>query len=183
MSQAVPSNESSVKSAVISILVISAAAFAFLLWLLYFRGADQPKDPNALTFLPAVNAGLNSLCATCIIAGFFAIKSGRKKLHIGLMISAISMSAVFLVSYITYHSVHGSTPFVTEGAIRTFYFFILISHVACTVFALPLIISSVFFAATKRFDLHRKVTKYTIPLWLYVSLTGVAIYFLLKANS
>lgn len=183
MSEAVSSNDSSVKSAVISILVISAAAFGFLLWILYFRGAEQAADPNALNFLPAVNATLNGLCAACIVAGYAAIKTGRRKMHMTLMITAIVMSAIFLVSYITYHTIHGDTKFATEGTIRYVYFGILISHVACTVFALPLIISSVFFAATKRFELHKKVTKYTIPLWLYVSLTGVAIYFLLKANS
>lgn len=183
MSDAVPSNDSSVKSAVIAILIISAGAFGFLLWLLYFRGAPQTPNPDALNFLPAVNAGLNALSATCIVAAYIAIKSGRKKTHISLMITAIVLSAAFLVSYITYHSIHGDTTFATQGAIRYVYFGILISHVLCTVFALPLIISSVYFAATKRFDLHKKVTKYTVPVWLYVSLTGVAIYFLLKANS
>ncbi len=172
-----------VRPIVIRILAISAAAFVFLLWLLYFKGQPAETNPEALSFLPALNATLNGLAAACIMAGVIAIKTGRKRLHMGLMISAVSLSVVFLVSYITYHNIHGDTKFVTEGAIRYAYFFILISHIACTVFALPLIMSAVFFAVTKRFELHKRVVKYTVPLWLYVSITGVAIYFLLKANS
>lgn len=172
-----------IRPIVIRILAISAVAFVFLLWLLYFKGQPAESNPDALSFLPAVNATLNGLAAACITAGVVAIKTGRKRLHMALMISAVSLSVVFLVSYITYHNLHGDTKFVTEGAIRYVYFFILISHIACTVFALPLIMSAVFFAITKRFELHKRVVKYTVPLWLYVSITGVAIYFLLKANS
>ncbi len=180
MSETLP-NEN-VRPIVIRILAISAAAFLFLLWLLYFKGPSDSSG-HSLSFLPAVNATLNGLAAACITAGVIAIKSGRKRLHMTLMITAVSLSIVFLVSYITYHNLHGDTKFVTHGTIRTVYFFILISHIACTVFALPLIMSAVFFAITKRFELHKRVVKYTVPLWLYVSITGVAIYFLLKANS
>lgn len=172
-----------IRPIVIRILAISAAAFAFLLWILYFKGRPAETDADTLSFLPAVNATLNGLAAACITAGVIAIKTGRKRLHMTLMITAVSLSVVFLVSYITYHNLHGDTKFVTEGTIRYVYFFILISHIACTVFALPLIMSAVFFAITKRFELHKRVVKYTVPLWLYVSITGVAIYFLLKANS
>ncbi len=181
MNQALAPN-SSIRPAVVRILVLSAAAFAFLLWLLYFRG---PNDGNsdALSFLPAVNAALNGLAATCILAGVIAIRSGRKRLHMTLMITALSLSVVFLISYITYHNLHGDTKFLTGGWIRYFYFTVLISHIACTVFALPLIMSAVYFAVTRRFDLHKRVVKFTVPLWLYVSITGVAIYFLLRANS
>lgn len=171
-----------IRPIVIRILAISAAAFLFLLWLLYFKGPAE-TNTDALSFLPAVNATLNGMAAACITAGVIAIKTGRKRLHMTLMISAVSLSIVFLVSYITYHNLHGDTKFVTQGTIRYVYFFILISHIACTVFALPLIMSAVFFALTKRFELHKRVVKYTVPLWLYVSITGVAIYFLLKANS
>ena len=164
------------------ILGFSAAAFVFLLWLLYFRGRSN-GDPGALAFLPALNAALNGLAATCITAGLIAIKTGRKRLHMTLMISAIVLSTIFLVSYITYHNLHGDTKFATHGPMRTVYFTVLISHIVCTAFALPLIASAVFFAATRRYALHKRVTKFTYPVWLYVSVTGVLIYFLLKANS
>ncbi|MFP6584324.1 MAG: DUF420 domain-containing protein [Candidatus Hydrogenedentota bacterium] len=183
MNESIQPTETSVRSAVITILAVSAAVFGFLSWLLFFRSSSESVNPDALNFLPATNAALNALCATCILLGVVAIKTGRRTVHMALMITAILFSVVFLISYITYHAVHGNTTFVTEGAIRSVYFGILISHVACTVFTLPLIFSAVYFAATKRFDLHKKIVKFTVPLWLYVSLTGVAIYFLLKANS
>jgi putative membrane protein len=164
------------------ILGLSAAAFIFLLWLLYFRGREN-GDPGALSILPGINAALNGTAAVCITAGLIAIKTGRRRLHMGLMITAIVLSAIFLVSYITYHNLHGDTKFATPGTMRYVYFGVLISHIACTAFALPLIISAVYFAATRRFALHKRVTKYTYPIWLYVSVTGVLIYFLLRANS
>lgn len=181
MGESIVSNEN-IRPVVTRILALSATVFFFLLWLLFFRTGPEP-DPGALSFLPATNAALNGLAATCIICGFVAIKSGRRRLHMTFMITAVCLSVVFLVSYITYHTIHGNTDFVTEGWLRYFYYTVLISHISCTVFALPLIMSAVFFAATKRFDLHKKVVKYTFPVWLYVSITGVAIYFLLKANS
>jgi len=181
MSETVVPSEN-LRPIIFRILALSAVAFGFLLWLLYFRG-DHTADPDALSFLPAVNAALNGLAATCITAGVIAIKSGRKRLHVTFMITALTLSVVFLVSYVTYHTLHGDTKFLTSGAIRYVYFFILISHILCTVFALPLIMSAVFFAVTRRFELHKRVVKYTVPLWLYVSVTGVVIYFLLRANS
>lgn len=175
-------SDQSVRPIVARILALSGAAFLFLLWILFFRAAPDP-NPEALSFLPPLNALLNGLAATCILSGFVAIKRGNRELHMKLMISAVCLSVVFLISYITYHTIHGNTAFLTEGWLRYFYYGVLISHVSCTVFALPLIMCAVFFAATKRFELHKKVVKYTLPLWLYVSITGVSIYFLLKANS
>jgi len=183
MSDGITSPDNSVRTAMIRILALSGVAILFLVWILYFKGKPEQTNPDALAFLPAVNASLNGLSAACILCGIAAIKTGRRKLHMGFMLTAISVSALFLVSYIVYHTIHGDTKFVTEGSIRYMYFGILISHIACTVFTLPLIFSAVYFAATKRFELHKKVTKYLYPLWLYVSLTGVTIFFLLKANS
>ncbi len=175
-------SEQNLRPVITRILALSGAAFLFLLWLLYFKARPEP-DPSALSFLPALNALLNGLAATCICAGLIAIKLGKRRAHMGFMITAVVLSAVFLVSYVIYHNIHGDTRFVTEGWIRYLYFTILISHIASTVFALPLIMAAVYFAVTRRFSLHKRVVKYTAPLWLYVSVTGVAIYFLLKANS
>lgn len=169
-------------TAVTAILAVSAAAFAFLVWLIYFKA--PPRNPSdAYGFLPAVNAGLNGLSACCIVSGFVAIRAKRKRVHATLMISAFLFSTAFLISYIIYHNVQGDTKFLGEGTIRTFYFCILISHIATTVFALPLILTTFYFALSKRFDRHRKIARFTLPLWLYVSVTGVAIYFMLRANS
>ena len=172
-----------IRPIVTRILAISGVAFVFLLWLLYFKTSSDQTNPDSLSMLPAVNAGLNGTVSLLIVAAVIAIKNGKRRLHMGMMITAIVLSVTFLASYILYHSIHGNTPFVTEGTLRYVYYGILITHVACTVFALPLIMSSVFFAATKRYALHRKVVKFTVPFWMYVSVTGVVIYFLLKANS
>ncbi len=182
MSEAVVPREN-LRPAIVRILALSGTVFLFLLWLLFFKKVGDDTDPNALSFLPAVNAALNGLAATCITAGVIAIKTGRKRVHVTFMITALTLSVVFLISYVTYHTLHGDTKFLTQGAIRYVYFFVLISHIICTVFALPLIMSAVFFAVTRRFELHKRVVKFTVPLWLYVSVTGVVIYFLLRANS
>ncbi len=181
MSEAIAPREN-LRPAIVRIIALSGAAFLFLVWLLYFkRGEDTNSD--ALSFLPALNAMLNGLAAACITAGVIAIKTGHKRVHVTFMITALVLSVILLVSYITYHNIHGDTKFLTQGTIRYVYFFVLISHIACTVFALPLIMSAVFFAVTRRFELHKRVVKFTVPLWLYVSVTGVVIYFLLRANS
>lgn len=181
MSNSIASREN-VRPVVVRILALSGIAFFFLLWLLYFKTAPEPHS-KSLSFLPALNALLNGLAATSICAGVVAIKLRKPRVHMSFMITAVVLSGIFLVSYITYHSIHGDTKFVTEGTIRYVYFFVLISHIACTVFALPLIMSAIYFAITKRFAIHKRVVKYTVPLWLYVSITGVAIYFLLRGNS
>ncbi len=183
MSDNVAPAADNIRPIVTRILAIRGVAFGFLLWLLYFKGDSGKAGSDTLSMLPAVNAGLNGTVSLLIVGAVIAIKNGKRKLHMGMMITAIILSVTFLASYILYHSVHGNTPFVTEGTLRYVYYGILISHVACTVFALPLIMSSVFFAATKRYALHRKVVKFTVPFWMYVSVTGVVIYFLLKANS
>ena len=104
MGESIVSNEN-IRPVVTRILALSATVFFFLLWLLFFRTGPEP-DPGALSFLPATNAALNGLAATCIICGFVAIKSGRRRLHMTFMITAVCLSVIFLVSYITYHTIH-----------------------------------------------------------------------------
>jgi putative membrane protein len=96
------------------------------------------------------------------------------------MLSALGASTLFLISYITYHSLHGDTKFAGQGAIRPVYFFILITHIALSAMVLPLIFSSFFFSLSARYRLHKKVSRVTMPIWLYVSVTGVLVFALLK---
>ena len=170
------------RAAIAGILAVSAAAFGFLVWLIYFK-TPAASSSSAYDALPAVNAILNGLSACCLTAGYLAIRAKRRRVHMTLMITAFVFSALFLVSYIVYHNVHGDTKFLGEGAIRTVYFSILISHIGVTVFALPMIFTTFYFAYRQRFDTHRRLARLTLPLWMYVSVTGVAIYFLLKAHS
>ena len=147
-------------------LGFSVVAAAFLFWLIYGREASTGYDVG---FLSAVNASLNA-----------AIRKGNWKTHRNLMLLALLFSALFLVSYIVYHTFHGDSKFLGEGLIRPIYFFILISHIVLSVVALPLILITVSLSLTRRFSHHKKWAKWTFPIWAYVSVTGVAVFVLLK---
>jgi len=167
------------RTAVGTMILVSAVIFVFLLWLLYLREPVSTESGLNVGFLPPLNAFLNALSALCLAAGFVAIRNKNRKLHQKLMLSALGLSAAFLVSYLIYHTFHGDTPFLGEGWIRPVYFFILISHVVLSAVMLPLILITLYFALTGKLNLHPKVARYTLPLWLYVSVTGVLVYLLL----
>lgn len=160
-------------------LLVSALAVAFLFWIIYLRKGGG--EPTSLTFLPAVNASLNATTTAFLLRGWFAIRSGNRALHAFCQKTAFVFSAVFLVCYIVYHSVHGDSRFLGQGPIRPVYFFILISHIVLSIVALPMVLATFFFALTARFDTHRRLARITFPIWLYVSITGVLIFAILKA--
>lgn len=162
--------------------VISTAALTFLVWLIYFRAGTSTSN-LAVSALPAVNAILNSLCAILLISGYIAIKKRHEKLHEILMITAFCVSTLFLLSYVYYHSLQGDTKFLGEGWIRPVYFVLLISHILLSMIMLPMILSSIYMGLTEQRQRHRKIARFTLPIWLYVSITGVAIYFLLRLFS
>lgn len=158
--------------------VISAAAVAFLGWLLLVReGGGVDAD---LGFMPAVNATLNATAATLLVLGLYAIRSGRRDVHKRLMVSAFAASAVFLIGYVLYHYAHGDTSYEGEGALRVVYFAVLISHVLLSIVMLPMILATFYLATRHRFATHKKLARWTLPIWLYVSVTGVVIYFMLR---
>jgi putative membrane protein len=158
--------------------VVSVAAVAFLGWLLMInRGTGAAAD---LSFLPGVNAALNAAAATLLVAGFFAIRAGNRALHMRLMVAALACSGVFLVSYVIYHYAHGDTKYTGEH--RGLYFSILISHIVLSIGIVPMALQSVYFAVKERFDSHRRVARWLLPIWLYVSITGVVIYFMLRGS-
>jgi len=162
--------------------LISGIIIGFLLWLIYIKGAPAQLS-TAASVLPAVNASLNGLSACFLIAGYVAIKRRRVNVHKRFMVAALVSSALFLITYVIYHNAHGDTPFQGAGFIRLIYLFILISHILLTTLALPIILITFFFALTSRFDAHRKIARITLPAWLYVSVTGVMIFFFLKIFS
>lgn len=158
-------------------LGLSVAAALFLFWLIYGRETSTGYDVG---YLAGVNASLNAASAASLFAGFWAIRKRRWKLHRNLMLLALTFSALFLVSYIIYHTFHGDSHFLGQGAIRPVYFFILISHIVLSVVALPLILTTVTLSLTRRFSHHKRWARWTFPIWAYVSVTGVAVFFLLK---
>lgn len=167
-------------SVIAAIVAISAAASLFLCWLVYYH---VPTDVagTRLLFLPALNALLNALSALALIAGFRYIRSGRVGAHRAAMFTAFVFSTVFLVTYIVNHALHGDMRFHGQGAIRPVYFALLISHIVLSVVALPMILITFFLSLSGRFPAHRRLARFTFPIWLYVSATGVIVYSLLAS--
>jgi putative membrane protein len=161
-------------------IALSAAIAAFLIWLIYFKGkVDAPVWVEAL---PAANALLNSLSAISLLLGYYNIHRGNRIIHMRFMMTATCFSTLFLLSYVTYHFFHGDTRFPGQGWIRPAYFFILISHIGLSIVSLPLILATLWFALRNQFKSHRRIARWTFPIWLYVSVTGVIVYVLLKSS-
>ena len=129
--------------------------------------------------LPALNATLNGTCAILLCIGWLLIKRGRWTAHRAVMIAAFCTSVVFLISYLTYHAQVGSVRFTKSGAIRTVYFTILLTHTILAVVIVPMVLVTLSRGLSKRFDRHRAIARWTLPLWMYVSVTGVVVYIML----
>lgn len=129
--------------------------------------------------MPALNAFLNGTGFALLLAGFFFIKRGKITAHKSCMIAAFTISILFLISYLIYHYQVGSVRFTREGWIRPLYFTILISHTILAIAVPPLAVITLFRALKKRFPKHKKIARWTLPIWMYVSITGVVIYWML----
>jgi uncharacterized membrane protein YozB (DUF420 family) len=129
--------------------------------------------------LPALNALLNLTAAVLLSCGYVMIRSRRVPLHRAAMLSAFVASTLFLVSYVVYHARVGSHPFTGHGPVRALYFAILITHVVLAATIVPLSLVTLARALRGRYALHRRIARWTLPLWLYVSVTGVVIYLML----
>ncbi len=160
--------------------VLSAGALAFLAYLLLIRQADGVGAD--LSFMPAVNACLNAASATALALGWVAIKRQRPDIHRALMVTAFAASSLFLIGYVTYHYAHGDTKYAGTGLMRTVYLVVLASHVLLSMGVVPLALTTFYFAWKKDHTRHRKVAKITLPIWLYVSITGVLVYFMLRGS-
>lgn len=160
-------------------ILLSALIAGALIWLIYFKGrVDAPEWAAAL---PGANAFFNSMSALCLGAGYYNIRRGNRETHKRFMLGATCFSALFLVSYVVYHFFHGDTKFPGHGWVRPVYFSILISHIFLSVVALPLILATLWYSLTSQFQIHKKISRWTFPIWMYVSVTGVVVYFMLKS--
>ena len=130
-------------------------------------------------FLPPIYATINALTSVLLVLALMAIKSKKIQLHQRLMQTCIVLSLVFLVMYIAYHMTTDPTPFGGEGYIKILYFFILISHILLSIALIPLVLISYVRAFQKEFPSHKKISKITFPIWLYVALTGVIVYLMI----
>ncbi len=129
--------------------------------------------------LPAVNASLNALSGVFLLVGYRNIRRGNIRVHRACMLTAFVFSTLFLVSYLVYHAHVGSKPFPHQGWIRPVYYGILITHVSLAAAILPLALTTLYRAWRERFDRHRRIARWTLPIWLYVSATGVIVYVML----
>jgi putative membrane protein len=173
-------SHSSQRLAVGAIVAGSAGAVAFLLWLLYVHH-PPPALAQEWIFLPRLNALLNGLSAVALCAGLYFIKHTNVRAHRASMLTAFGFSSLFLISYVVNHALRGDTPFPSVGTARSVYLSILSSHVLLSIVALPMVLTTLFFALSGRFMTHRRVARVTFPIWLYVSLTGVVVFEFLKA--
>jgi uncharacterized membrane protein YozB (DUF420 family) len=129
--------------------------------------------------LPTLNAALNSLSAAFLVAGYYFIKTRKISAHRACMVGAFASSTLFLISYLVYHYQVGSVPFKGEGSIRTLYFTILLSHTILATLVVPLALVTLTRALRAKFDTHQRIARWTFPIWLYVSITGVIVYLML----
>jgi len=172
-------NEARTPPAIIAaIIAISVVASLFLFWLIYFH---PPADVTGthLLFLPALDALLNALAAIALVIGFLFIRAQNVAAHRASMFTAFIFSSLFLVAYITNYALHGEMHFQGQGSVRWVYFPLLISHIILAVVVLPMILITFFLSLSGRFPAHRRLARWTFPIWLYVSVTGVIVYAML----
>lgn len=166
-----------------AILALSVVALLPIAYLLVWRRVPQGEVVGGtdLSFMPAVNASLNGIAAACQLAGYLAIRAKRIHLHRGLMLGALAASTLFFAGYLSYHYVHGDTSYPGSGALRTFYLVLLASHVVLSIVVVPMILLTLYRAARSSFAQHRKLARFTLPIWLYVSVTGILVFWMLRA--
>lgn len=133
-----------------------------------------------LSFLPPIYASINGITAVLLILAVIAIKNKKRALHERLMKTCILLSILFLVMYILYHITSDSTPYGGEGSVRYLYFFILITHIILSIAIIPMVLFTYVRAITGDFERHRALAKFTFPIWLYVAVTGVVVYWMIS---
>jgi len=172
MSEVINNKETKYNKLIIALSIVIPVAVA-VLFSVKIEGFD-------FSFLPPIYASINGLTAILLIVALIAIKQKNIKLHESLMKVCIGLSACFLIMYVLYHMTSESTPYGGEGALRTFYFIILISHILLSIAVIPLVLFTFVKALAERFDKHRKLAKITFPIWLYVAITGVVVYIMIS---
>lgn len=166
------------RAALSTIGIVSAAVVAAVGVLLLGGGREMSGAPD-VSGLPALNAVLNGTSAALLVTGYVFIRRRRVAAHLTCMLSAFGVSTLFLISYVIYHYYAGARPFTGQGWIRPVYFALLISHIVLAAVIVPLALTTIYRALTSQFARHMAIARWTLPLWLYVSLTGVLVYWML----
>jgi putative membrane protein len=160
------------------IALVSAGVVAAVAVLLLGR-PPAPGGTIDVSALPALNAALNATSAVLLAVGYVFVRRRQVAAHLVCMLSAFGVSTLFLVTYVIYHYYAGSRPFVGQGWIRPVYFALLVSHIVLAVAIVPLALTTIYRGLTGQFSRHRRIARWTLPIWLYVSVTGVLIYWML----
>lgn len=174
MNKALTQKEKMYNKWIVALSVLIPVAVAVL-----FTIKIEIPGVERLGFLPPIYATINAFTAILLVLGVIQIKKGNRKAHENLMKTAIGLSVLFLLMYVVYHMTSTSTPYGGEGTIRIVYFVILISHIILSIAVIPLVLISFVRALSRRFDKHKKIAKITFPIWLYVAVTGVIVYFMI----
>jgi putative membrane protein len=167
-------NEKKHRSLILIISLVLPVAVAILFF------APKPDLGGRITILPLINAWINGITAVVLIAAFLAIKNKNIVLHKKLMFAAFFLSALFLILYVAYHSTSEPAIFGGTGTIKNIYYSILITHVVLAAAIIPLVLMSYSRALSEKFAGHKKIARWTLPLWLYVSITGVIVYLMIE---
>ncbi len=163
------------------LFVIVSVLIPVVVGVLLYMPKNSPGASGGWIYeLPFYNAIINTLTSVLLVLGFYFVKTGRVKYHKASMISAFILGAIFLVFYVIYHSNATSTKFGGEGFERTLYFFFLISHILLAFTVVPLVLSAIYFAVSQKIEQHKRIVKFTFPVWLYVSVTGVIVYLMIS---
>jgi putative membrane protein len=163
-----------------AVAVISIVAVGAITWVLYLRDRTG-TDTARLAFMPVVNASMNAVAAAAQVMGYFAIRAKRQNLHRALMLTAFAASTLFFIGYLAYHFVHGDTRYPEGAPYKGPYIALLVTHVVASIALVPMVLVTLFNALRGRFAAHRKLARFTLPVWLYVSVTGVLVFVMLRS--
>jgi len=161
--------------------VITILSLAIPIAVAILLGIRQKVDLGSwTTYLPHVNGIINSITSVLLLVGFYFIRQKNIVAHKRTMLAAFTFGSLFLVSYVLYHLTNESTPFGGQGWVRPVYYFLLVSHIVLSVVVVWFVLRAVYFALSGQISRHKQTVKYAFPIWLYVSVTGVIVYLLIK---
>ncbi|CAA9255221.1 MAG: Terminal oxidase biogenesis protein CtaM, putative heme A, heme O chaperone [uncultured Adhaeribacter sp.] len=161
------------------IIAVLSVAVPLLVSFLLFKPQTGKLGDVDVTFLPKLHALLNSLTALALLTGYYFVRNKNIRGHRFAMVTAFVLSAFFLISYVTYHYQAAPTRFGGEGTLKLVYYVILITHIVLAAVIVPLVLLSIYFAVSEQIPRHRRIARWTFPIWLYVAVTGVVVYFMI----
>lgn len=160
--------------------IMALSVFVFAVVVVLYSLPKQEVIPSWVRFLPMINAIINGTCSILLVYSLYSIRNKQVELHKRLNLVTFVLSSLFLVSYIVFHAFGVETKFPEDNPIRPFYLIILLTHILLAAVVLPLVLVSFYLGLTKKFETHRKVSKFTFPIWLYVTASGVIVYLMIS---